>query len=464
MNHNLRSRSNRPVPIDQPVRRSGRTRRRTQGGQLLVVGALALVTLTGFAGLAVNSAADRGTGVALQVAADAASSSASTFWAGEVAAQSLTAAPAHTDGTGARAAAIASINGLPLVATDVCNNGSGTQYDLTFYDISPGSCPSAPTGWATSLEVRIPPLPAPTSGPCFPNTYLCVQVIATNKVHNGIMAVLGESTTTVAMPSISTAVAPGCTSSTIAKVQGGASTASDSTGGNNTALTTALPNPSANHDLLTVTLKIAGTNTAQTVTPPAGWLNATAANSVANGPGGELQTQIWYYPNAPAGITSQNWTLTGTSSGGTHAVMAEWSGVNTTSPLEGTAEYGVFYPAANPSNVQTHTDTASAVSNGDLGLAVWGLYSAPDTTISFTRSGTGTWTNMETMFFLHDAIHETTDYNLSGLVPGPVADDETESGTGNGGTNSDNGEYNGSEALFAPACVTAGSVGNVIVQ
>src|SRR5690348_12512988 len=83
-----------------------RARRRSQRGQLLVIGTLVMVVLVAMGGLALDGAQDLDSGVVLQAAADATSTSAATFWGGE----NPTAAPNTSDAVGPRAAAIAAVN------------------------------------------------------------------------------------------------------------------------------------------------------------------------------------------------------------------------------------------------------------------------------------------------------------------------------------------------------------------
>lgn len=96
---------------------------------------------------------------------------------------------------------------------------------------------------------------------------------------------------------------------------------------------------------------------------PSGWSRAVHAY---DSDGGELE--IWYYPDAPAGLTSAKFTTVNTY-GGEVADVTEWSGVAATNPLDQAG------PKSCSTNVFSCTvSTTGAVSvSGELGITNWGM-------------------------------------------------------------------------------------------
>src|SRR5262249_48874783 len=91
---------------------------------------------------------------------------------------------------------------------------------------------------------------------------------------------------------------------------------------------------------------------------PTGWISAIVGSSNCCG-----RVQVWYYANNPGGITSAGFT----SSGGTVAgQLSEWSGVDSSSPVETTGQQS--HTSGSSFTIQS---TANVTLSGELGVAVW---------------------------------------------------------------------------------------------
>lgn len=107
-------------------------------------------------------------------------------------------------------------------------------------------------------------------------------------------------------------------------------------------ITPTLPAVSQAGTLLVVTLT-ADPNWKSTAAPSANW--KLAASTLE---GSSARVEIWYYPNNPGGIRNlETWTVLPASSN-VAAQMTEWTGVDTTSPLD----------VANATNISVATTTA----------------------------------------------------------------------------------------------------------
>ncbi|HEV3405055.1 MAG TPA: pilus assembly protein TadG-related protein [Candidatus Dormibacteraeota bacterium] len=116
-------------------------------------------------------------------------------------------------------------------------------------------------------------------------------------------------------------------------------------------VTATLPRGSTAGNLLVVTLRETPTNTPST--GPAGWLFAAGVNDPTVG-----RTEIWYRPNAPAGITTATFTLNPRPQTA-FAEMTEWRGVDTVAPLDQVGTTQVTVPNRN----------ATVSTAGPMGLA-----------------------------------------------------------------------------------------------
>lgn len=113
-----------------------------------------------------------------------------------------------------------------------------------------------------------------------------------------------------------------------------------------------LPAASVAGTLLVVSLSAAdGVNT---ITGPAGW---TRAATVAQA--GEGRNEIWYRANAPAGITTAQWTVLPAAID-VVAQMTEWSGVRAAAPLDRT---GTLAVAASTTTATISTSAATTQAN-----------------------------------------------------------------------------------------------------
>lgn len=117
-----------------------------------------------------------------------------------------------------------------------------------------------------------------------------------------------------------------------------------------------------------------------TFTPPSGWVQA--GTTVHNDVFIAVSTAIYYYPNNPGGITSASFTLSSSVSAW-HLYVLEFSGVATTSPLDGEAM-----------QEQDHTTTPSSgtittTASGDL-LVGWA--EVDDNNGAYTLTQPSGWT------------------------------------------------------------------------
>jgi hypothetical protein len=109
------------------------------------------------------------------------------------------------------------------------------------------------------------------------------------------------------------------------------------------------------------------------------WTQVVQSNDLTN----NQDFSMWYFPNCAAGAN----TVTATFSGGSRAfaaiIIAEYSGVLTTSPIDGTP-VGQNASGTTAANNCTSTSTTTAV-NGDLIVGAW----MKDDTASTPTAGTG---------------------------------------------------------------------------
>jgi hypothetical protein len=144
---------------------------------------------------------------------------------------------------------------------------------------------------------------------------------------------------------------------------------------------------------------------------PSGWALAKGVGSASAG-----RQEIWYYSNAPSGITSATFTFSAcnTCGYGSWGQMTEWSGAATTGVLDqgGTT-------SASSSLTATASTAGSTVVSGELGATVFGTSASEST---FT-AGSG-WTHLYT----DPANGRVSDYHL-GLPIGIASEIETASAT-----------------------------------
>lgn len=220
---------------------------------------------------------------------------------------------------------------------------------------------------------------------------------------------------------LSVAVEPASAAVTIAKVQSG-TIASSTTG----TLTMTLPASSTPSTLLVASLIYVGAT--PSFAAPAGWTRGPNASMTGG------SAEIWYYANNPGSITSVAFTATsGPIAGG---ALSEWSGVDTTSPLDqsGTAT------ATSNTNTITVTSASSTIAPGELGVASFTQILPNSQSLTFTPA-TG-WTNLVSSAGTNSSAQHATDYRL-GLAAGAQSEQET---------SSRNGTWAAALATFRPRC------------
>lgn len=179
-------------------------------------------------------------------------------------------------------------------------------------------------------------------------------------------------------------------------------------------------------DLLVASLEDFNSNCAtNTYSAPTGWVEAASVCRT----GDASPTEIWYYPDVPAGITSV--VFTNSLNGASTAVqLSEWSGVDSSSPLDQTGTVGTTTASTTP----TVTTTGDVAVSGELAVT---LFNTSQGLSSFTP-GSG-WTSLLTN--AGDGLE--SDYTI-GPSSGAKA---SESITSNPQTG-----YSGVIATFEPAC------------
>jgi hypothetical protein len=200
---------------------------------------------------------------------------------------------------------------------------------------------------------------------------------------------------------------PAAATGTIAKVQGGP-LGNSSTG----SLVLTLPASTTASGLVVASLL--ATSTTPSFSAPAGWVRGPHVASASG------STEIWYYPNVPAGITSVTFTFTsGLVAGGQ---LSEWSGVATTAPLDqsGTAT------ATGATSVAVATAGATSAA-GELGITSFEEALSSSQTVTFTP-GTG-WTNLISSAGTNYTAQFSADQRL-GLAAGTINETETSSKSG----------------------------------
>ena len=148
---------------------------------------------------------------------------------------------------------------------------------------------------------------------------------------------------------------------------------------------------------------------------PSGWVRATSVGRT------NAETEIWYYPNNPGGITSASFSNSGSSSAA--GQLSEWSGVAPSSPVDktGTATTTVVATSVAPA-----TSAATTVA-GELAVTAAAEYLAVAGTATFTP-GSG-WTNLGNSGTTSTSYHYTADYR-TGVAAGSVSETITSSTTG----------------------------------
>jgi hypothetical protein len=208
----------------------------------------------------------------------------------------------------------------------------------------------------------------------------------------------------------------------IAKVQFGAVKISAASGN----VTPTLAAGSAAGNLLAATL----TTTTGPFAAPAGWVKGPVVSNTG------VDTEIWYYPGNPGGISSAAFTSPGTNSIGE---LSEWSGVAAVSPLDksGTA-------TATGVTSATVSTSASVNAAGEMGITAFGLSFGSTQTVTFT-AGVG-WTKVGSTGAGSAINQYVADYRLS-LATGTASELETANKSGN---------WAAAIATFIPAGACAG--------
>jgi len=135
----------------------------------------------------------------------------------------------------------------------------------------------------------------------------------------------------------------------------------------------------AGHLLVATTQDLNSGCASDNYTAPAGWVVATTVCRGSNGP-----LKLWYYPNAPAGITSVVFN-TGSSGANSVAQLSEWSGIATSSPLDQTGTFS----SGGSSTTLTVTTSGNIAATGELAITA---FDASAGLSSFTPGGG--WTSL----------------------------------------------------------------------
>jgi hypothetical protein len=145
-----------------------------------------------------------------------------------------------------------------------------------------------------------------------------------------------------------------------------------------------------------------GANT--TVTAPAGWVKAAGVFTAGVG-----TTQIWYEPNNPGAITSVHFTLSASDTA--VAQLSEWSGIESVSPLDGSAT------ATQTTAATTATVAATALDPNELAITSFGASTGAGGNTFTPGSG---WLNLMPAH----SVSDTADYQI-GVGSGSVSETET---------------------------------------
>jgi len=186
-------------------------------------------------------------------------------------------------------------------------------------------------------------------------------------------------------------------SATIVKVQAGTYLSQTAV----TSITPTLSTASTAGNLLTAVVATAANTT---VTAPAGWVKASAIYTAGVG-----STQIWYDANNAGAITSVKFTLS--ASDNAVAQLAEWSGVEKLTPLNGTGT------ATKTTAATTVAVSATAAAANELAIASFGA--STGTSGNTFTPGSG-WTNLMPA----QTVSDTADYEI-GVGSGAVSETET---------------------------------------
>lgn len=201
----------------------------------------------------------------------------------------------------------------------------------------------------------------------------------------------------VLVATVALLVAASSASATVTEVEAGTYLSATAV----TSITPTLSTASTAGELL---VAIVATTANTTVTAPTGWIKATSVYTAGVG-----TTQIWYYANNPGAISSVKFTLS--ASDNAAAQLSEWSGVETTSPLDATGATGTT------GSTKTQTIGATAAAANELAIASFGAGTG-STGNTFTV-GSG-WTNL----MAAHTVSDTADYKI-GVGSGSVSETET---------------------------------------
>jgi hypothetical protein len=199
--------------------------------------------------------------------------------------------------------------------------------------------------------------------------------------------------------------------------------------GSGTTITPSFSSASTAGRLLVAVIgDINGNCTTDNITAPSGWVKAAHSCRGSAGP-----IELWYYPNAPA-TTSVTFN-TGNSGSNTRAVLSEWSGVATSSPLDRTGTANNTTGSTSPSVSTTGTISGSGEA------AITGFLTASG--LSTFTAGSG-WSTI-----VHDPGNG---FDSDRLTSPTVGSTLTETATSNATTT-----WGAVIATFKPPCV-AGSL------
>ena len=204
--------------------------------------------------------------------------------------------------------------------------------------------------------------------------------------------------------------------STITKIQLGTVVQSG-----NTSVTATLTTASTAGDLLVAALT---SNVTNAFSAPTGWVRGPHVTGTL------ASAEIWYYPGAPAGITSVVFTVTGSTN--TDAQLSEWRGAAPAGPLD--------YSSTATAAAATTLTVGGGSTVAPQELAVTSFFQNASGGPTYT-AGTG-WTNAGKK--TNGNYSQTSDYQL-GLAKGTVSETET---------SNKSGVWAGVIATFEPTCAT----------
>jgi hypothetical protein len=167
-----------------------------------------------------------------------------------------------------------------------------------------------------------------------------------------------------------------------------------------------LPGPSSPGTLLEVSL--VDSSPADTFTFPAGW--AQGPNLAGTG-----QSQIWFYPNNPGGISSISVTYCG--GGSIRGQASEWSGVTLTNPLDTSGSNSASAPPL------VVTSAAHVAGAGELAITCFHQKLASSLTQT-TTPGTG-WTSLGNNDSRSTSNHFSSDYLIGPAAGAAASETET---------------------------------------